>query len=307
MTFQHMIEWKAMGCKCKVVLETENKSTTILNSVPMWIEEWEQTLSRFRSDSELTILNSNSGLMTSVSETMWNVLMHSIEAEEISNGLVQATVLDAVVNSGYDKSFELINHNSNKNNKKGVISVNSMKDIELNYISHSVCLPKGMHLDFGGIAKGWASNEVMEKLQLYGDVIVCLGGDISASKKNNKWSIGIDNPFVKDTIVDVVLVDNAGIATSGTDYRRWKDGERWKHHIIDPRTGNPCETDILTSTVIAPNSFLAEVASKVTLIKGSKDGLEWIENNDMFASLFVLNNGDIIKSSSLSKMTGMRI
>jgi thiamine biosynthesis lipoprotein len=89
------------------------------------------------------------------------------------------------------------------------------------------------------------------------------------------------------------------VATSGTDYRRWKKDGAWQHHIIDPRTGHPATSDVLSATVVAPSVVDAEVAAKTVLISGSLDGLRWLEDHPSYAGLLVLADGRRLLSSRI--------
>jgi thiamine biosynthesis lipoprotein len=91
-----------------------------------------------------------------------------------------------------------------------------------------------------------------------------------------------------------------GVATSGRNYRRWQRGGAWKHHIIDPRTGEPAETDVLSATVIAPTVLEAEVAAKVVLILGSREGLAWLGAKPNYAGLVVLEDGQIVRGPRIN-------
>ena len=75
----------------------------------------------------------------------------------------------------------------------------------------------------------------------------------------------------------------------------------YKHHIINPLTNQPAETDLLTVTVIAPDVMRAEAAAKAVFILGSRVGLEWIEAHPEFAALFILDNGELIYSQKLEE------
>ena len=77
--------------------------------------------------------------------------------------------------------------------------------------------------------------------------------------------------------MEILFLERCGVATSGKDRRRWIREGVLKHHIIDPLTDQPAETDVLTVTVIAPDVMLAEAAAKAVFIQGSRAGLEWIE------------------------------
>ncbi|HEX7973892.1 MAG TPA: FAD:protein FMN transferase [Anaerolineales bacterium] len=158
----------------------------------------------------------------------------------------------------------------------------------------SLRLPPGLRLDFGGVAKGWAAHEAARRLKLYGPALVDAGGDIAISglqSGGQPWPVGVADPFEPDRDLDVLHLGRCGVATSGRDYRRWQQGGAWKHHIIDPRTGRPAETDLISVTVIAPDVMEAEMAAKRALILGSRAGLAWIEASPTLAALLILDDG----------------
>jgi len=89
---------------------------------------------------------------------------------------------------------------------------------------------------------------------------------------------------------------STAVATSGRDYRRWTRGGVEQHHIIDPRTGQPAQTDILSATIVAPSGPLAEIAAKVAFILGSRAGLAWLDARTTMAGLLVLEDGRTLRS-----------
>ena len=95
------------GCEMLTIVEQDTeKEPEILAQVPTWFEEWEQSLSRFRYDSELSRLNRTFDQPISVSQTLWDVFQASLRVDQATGGLVTPTVLDAVVMAGYDRSFD---------------------------------------------------------------------------------------------------------------------------------------------------------------------------------------------------------
>ena len=162
-----------------------------------------------------------------------------------------------------------------------------------------------MRLDFGGVAKGWAAEQAAQRLAEFGPALVSAGGDIAISaglSDTGLWPVTIDDPFNPGQIIATLGLGACGIASSGTDYRRWKQGGRWNHHIIDPRSGQPAQTDLIATSVIAPTTTQAEMAAKTTLILGSQDGLKWIETRPELSALLVLETGDVISSSNLEPL-----
>ena len=133
------------------------------------------------------------------------------------------------------------------------------------------------------------------------------GGDIAVSgprQDSAPWVVGVANPFFPDDALDNLLLSGrGGVATSGRDYRRWQRNGRWYHHILDPRTGRPAETDVLTATVIAPSAARAEVAAKVALILGSQAGRTWLAARPELAGCLVLDDGRQIRTESFAAYT----
>ncbi len=96
-----------MGSKVLAILDIEPPEPH-LEHVPAWFEEWEQTLSRFRLDSELSRLNANPGTEQALSQTMWDVLQVAVEADTMTRGLVNPLILEALLSAGYDRPFDLL-------------------------------------------------------------------------------------------------------------------------------------------------------------------------------------------------------
>lgn len=269
------------------------RSQSRLAQVPDWFEEWEQCLSRFRSDSELSQLNQSAGIPVQVSQTFWDVLQVAVEAEERSEGLVTPTVLHALVQAGYDRSFESLAQAKMGKGEFETAPLASTTMIRLDSSTRSIRLPLDVGLDLGGVAKGWAAHQAMRRLRNYGPALVDAGGDIAISglqADGSSWPVSIANPFNPDSDLGLLMLGKCGVATSGRDYRRWRQNGTWQHHIIDPRSGKPAETDVISATVIAPTVMEAEVAAKVALILGSQAGISWLSANPNLAGMLLLES-----------------
>jgi FAD:protein FMN transferase len=274
----------------------------VLQLVPEWFEQWEQSLSRFRIDSELSYLNHSEGRAMPVSDTLWEVFHAAREAEAYTGGLVRPTVFDALVQAGYDRSFDLLPSIGNPS-AVGLLELPALATaITWDESAQSLYLPEGIHLDFGGVAKGWAAMIAAQRLGRYGPALVDAGGDIAISgprAEGQPWLIGVHDPFKSEDYFETLLIKHGGVATSGVDYHRWQQDGMWKHHIIDPHTGLPADTDLLTVTVIAPDTVHAEAAAKAVLILGSTAGLDWLEADPSLAGILILQSGETIYSNRM--------
>lgn len=313
-----------MGCEMLALVDTDDPAAgEALARVPGWFAEWEHCLSRFQPESELTHLNQSHGQPVRVSDVLWEVLDAALTAHRQSDGLVTPTLLTALEAAGYDHSFDdgftrpITGVSAQGAPAWGAIaygdltwqrpaspawSLDPAQAIERDAQARTVRLLDGARLDFGGVAKGWAAEQAARRLSEYRPALVEAGGDIAVSGPlagGAGWPIGIADPQWPDADLEVVSVERGGVATSGRDYRRWQKDGLWQHHILDPRTGQPAVTDVLSATVIAPTTLEAEVAAKVALILGSADGLSWIETRPLLAALLVLEDGRVLRSERL--------
>ena len=267
----YTINFKAMGSTINVWLNAETEADSrILLDIPALFERWEDRFSRFRSTSELSQLNAKAGHWQHISLVMGDLITLALKAAETTDGLFNPLILTALEAAGYDHSFS---DPSAFVPGKTVAStpIPAADAIDYDDRRHMLRLPAGSRLDLGGIVKGWAAQQAADYLSQVGACLVDAGGDlvgIGAPDEVGGWLVNIPNPLT-DEILNIVRLTNAAIATSGSDYRRWtRDGHIY-HHLIDPRTGQPAQSDILSATVIAPNAVDAEIWAKASLISGN--------------------------------------
>lgn len=302
----YTLNFRAMGCSMFAALDSNDpQAEQALAAVPLWFEEWEQQLSRFRPGSDLNQLNT-SGQALNVPDALWEVVGLALRAARESEGLVQPTLLEALEAAGYDRTFDDIRGQGSGVRTQGSgkpghthAASGSWKEIRLDPKYHSISLPRGLRLDLGGVAKGWAAEQAANRLAAHGPALIDAGGDVAVNgpmADGSAWPIGIANPLVADEVLDTLLLVRGAVATSGRDYRRWRQGNTEQHHIIDPRTGQPASTDILTATVVASDGPTAEIAAKSALILGSRQGLAWLDARPYLAGLLILEDGQVLQS-----------
>jgi thiamine biosynthesis lipoprotein len=296
-------EFKAMGCRIFAAIDSpRGESSEALQSIPRWFEGWEQSFSRFRPDSELNEVNRSAGKTMRVSKAFWEVMKVAKRAEHDSGNLITPAIHDQLVAAGYDTSFDDMSTNIQGATSMENTGAFLLSDIQTEAKSRSIRLPFDSHLDFGGVAKGWAAHQTAKRLESQGSALVNAGGDIAITGKmadGTWWSVGVADPVNPSSNLEILRLGRCGVATSGTDFRRWKKDGVWQHHIIDPRTGLPAMTDILSATVIAPDVMDAEMNAKVAVILGSVAALDWLEIHPSLAGILVLKNGQVVYSQRL--------
>ena len=301
MTDSYSIEFRAMGCKVEIQLETDADGLILLNNLPSELEHYEMIMSRFRSDSELSHLNRQAGQWVKVSETMFAVVQQAKHGARRTNGLYNPLILHQMVANGYGATFESLLQPVAHATSPAL----SWQDIGLRPKTNEVYLPLDSAIDLGGIAKGWVSAEIADKLSHWGSCLVNIGGDITVRgipAGQVGWEIEIDDPLTGYPLTSLYLKDTT-IITSGIDYRRWttSDGVH-KHHIIDPNTGLPAITDVLTISIIHPDSSSAEVFGKAVLLMQSEEGLKWLHQHWRTQALIVRQDGSVMATANFANI-----
>lgn len=253
--------------------------------------EWEQTLSRFLPDSELSQLNQQAGTPVAVSNLLYDVLATALTAAQATEGVYDPAMLEQLEKIGYDRNFDDLPTNRFEPIIPGEPG-GRWRGIKVDPIRRQVTLPRGIKLDFGGIAKGMAVDAALETL-LHNDIrsaLVNAGGDLAVlglPPDEEHWPVAVPGQKQYWTIP----LHHGAIATSGIAHRHWQQGNILRHHILDPRTGLPAESDLWSVTVVADRCEQAEVAAKVAFILGSKAGAEFLHKHRI-AGLLVHEDGN---------------
>lgn len=170
-----------------------------------------------------------------------------------------------------------------------------------------VTLGPGQELDLGGIAKGYASARVMEIFRSCGVTsgIVSLGGNIQtlgAKPDGSLWRVGLRNPSGDAaSYLGVLESRDQAIITSGGYERYFEEDGTIYIHILDPRTGWPAQSDLLSATVISADGTLADAFSTALFIMGSEKATEfWAARADQFDMILLTQDGRILITQGMA-------
>jgi len=286
-----------------ILLAAESKQPEqVFETAQKFVEQSEQRFTRFKETSELSALNRSAGNWISVSPEMLDLLLVALECHHATNGIFDPAILPDLQAAGYTKSFDqLLEHSADLSPKlnRGSRS-NPFAAIEIDSLQGRVRLPKGMQVDLGGIAKGWIAERAAHKMAEHTSACgVNAGGDmflIGHPQGRENWEVALEDPRNPIQDLMILLVDGGAVATSSVIKRSWIQGEIKRHHLIDPRTGEPAETPWLSVTVFAPKAALAETFAKAILIAGPDGADTLLDNNSEVSFIAVDADGQIWKS-----------
>ena len=300
----YQYEFQAMGSKVVAMMDCSPKSAHHLRDIEPLFEQWEQIFSRFRANSELNKVNRADGIPVRVSPEFIEVVKAAQSAELASGGIVNATMLGQILQAGYAESIEMIRNKDLRISGSPNTSVRTTFEIAIDEDNSQVTLPYGLHLDLGGIVKGWAAHKAAIYLGQFAPALVSAGGDMYVTgnqQDGSPWSITIDRPFFDGETIATIAVSQGAIATSGSYRRRWRRNGLDQHHLIDPRTGIPSQSDLVSATIVSDDPIEAEYGAKTTLILGSQDGVAWATKRDLPAFL-VRADGSVVFNEQLESI-----
>ena len=275
--------WFALGsdAHCQVTGGPDDLASRAVDE----IERLEQCWSRFRDDSELVALNSDTSTRVAVSPPLAAALHRALVAWRLTDGWFDPTILDALEAAGYDNSFR--DDDIARGDLRRCRPGPGPEDVEVDLEAGLVIRPRGLRFDLGGIGKGLAADLVTTRLLAWGARSVCLGlgGDVrvAGDPPEGGWRIPVEHPHgtghTTEPWFDAALTDGA-IVASTTRFRRWTttDGEP-AHHLIDPGTGRPSRSGLETVVVAAAEAWWAESLAKAALLAGPTAGRRLLDRH----------------------------
>ncbi len=254
------------------------------------LRRFDLACSRFRDDSELSLLNRSPGRAVPVGEILWDALQVALSAAARTGGLVDPTVGRSLRLAGYDRTFM---HVSRRDGRLVAVSselAGRYAEIEVDGDARTVRLPDGVELDLGATAKAVAADRIAAAAadSTGSGVLVSLGGDIAVAGEplDGGWPVRIadDHRGSLDRPGPTIALSEGGLATSSTTVRRWQTARGEYHHIVDPRTGRPATGPWRTATVAASSCVEANTASTAAIVLGCR-ALDWLEQRNLPARL----------------------
>lgn len=290
-----MGSFHAMGTEVTVLAPTVpiEVEDALTRRVAALFETAEQIFSRFRPESELSKLNRSTSAVR-VPEAMFLLLSRARAYSELTRGVFDPTVGAALRASGYDRSFSpgVLDRDEPPPERAG--SSPGFRAVELHAPSRTVVRAPEVELDLGGVAKGYAVDLAARGLpacaaiEAGGDA--CLRGD---GDEGGGWLVDVEDPRDASRTLLTLRVRDGAVATSAANRRHWRFGERRMHHLIDPATGAPGDTDLVQATVVAPRAELADVLAKTAFLVGSREAERFLSRMPDVGGVLVTESGEV--------------
>lgn len=258
----------------------------------------EETCSRFDDKSELRLLSLKPGVPQPVSPLLFEALRFARQLADTTGGIFDPTVGQLLERKGFARHYltgftpALLPFSA---------TPVSYRDFELDEQERTVTLLKPMLLDLGAVAKGLAVDLAKRELEGYNGYLIDAGGDLFAGGRNERgepWHIGIRHPLQTDQNICVLRISDMAVCTSG-NYERRSPLDGVTHHLLDPYT-ETCSDELISCTVIAPYTMLADGLSTAVFLLGQRRGLEMLESME-FEGLTISSALDLTMTAQMKR------
>ena len=292
------LSFQAMNTFVSVQTFGEN-SKNVNQKIKARLSELESLFSTTDSSSEIYKLNHSSEKIQVSSET-YSLLSYSVKMAEIFNGHFNPALFPVIREWGFTTGNY---HVPSQEKINFLLKKTDFSQIQF-FDDNFVQLQDSMSVDFGSVAKGFASDEIVKILSENNilSALIDFGGNIIAfgeKPDSSFWRIGIKNPFGGGVSL-AVKVKNQMVITSGGYERFFTDENQKKYiHIFDGKTGFPVENEIESVTIICENGLYADTLSTALFIIGSENAVSfWRERKD-FQMIILQKDGSILYTSPL--------
>ena len=281
-----------------ITLTAYTDDEEVLNDALRECGRYDRLLSRTQEDSDVWRINHAEGKPVTVSDDTITILETARKISELSNGAFDVTIAPASTLWDFTSGEAVL---PDAAALEAAAEKVDYSKIEID--GNTVTLPKGMMIDLGGIAKGYAADKVKEYLEGRGidSAILSFGGNIVAIglKPGGKpWKVGIQD-IDKPTGAYMLVSKNFGgsTVTSGIYERGFDlDGVRY-HHLLDSKTGWPVQNELAAVTIFSDSSLMGDALSTAAFVLGTEKGSELIESLDGVEALFVDRDRNITVTS----------
>ena len=278
-----------------------SKRDEVLKKLEDKINELDDMLSTGKETSEVSRLNRGGEAV--LSPTMANLVKRSLDIYKKTDGLFDITIYPLMELWGFPtKNYRVP---SEKEIEEKLKLVGSDK-IDFNEETRKISFKnKGMEIDFGGIGKGYITDELVKILtdEKVESAIINLGGNVFGFRKKpdgSLWNIAIRDPNEPDKYMAAIRLEDSAVITSGGYERYFEENGIIYHHILDPRTGKPSESGLKSVSIISKDGTLADALSTSLFIMGEEKAIGyWKENGSNFDILLMTNDNRLLVSEGI--------
>ena len=266
------------------------------------VEALDALLSTGDADSEIYQLNQNGE--ATLSEEGGYLVERALELYEKTEGAFDIAIYPVMQAWGFPTQEYHVPDDATLKEKLALADASKVDyDKETRKISFE---QDGMEIDLGGIAKGYTSSQIMKIYEACGVTsgLVNLGGNVQAlggKTDGSKWRVAIQSPDDTEDYLGILEIENQAVITSGGYERYFEEDGVTDHHIIDPATGYPADSGLISVTIVSDDGTLADGLSTSLFIMGEEKAAQfWRKNSDKFETIMETSDGKLYVTEGIA-------
>ena len=280
-----------------------NEVQKIVEQATILMQEFEEKLSFFNEESEVSIINKNASKgFKKVSEDTFEILKKAVYYSKLTNGIFDITIAPLVKAWKINSDNPVILEDDKINE---LIKLVDYEDVILNENNLSVMLLReNQKIDLGGIAKGYIADKIIDfyKQNNVKSAIINIGGNIKVLGKKDDgslWNIGIYEPKKhSEKIICSIEARDKSIVTSGGYERAFNYNDELYCHILNPKSGYPIKSDLKSITVVSSESIDGDALSTPLFIMGKDKAYEFMKKYNI-SGVMITDGDEIIITKDL--------
>ena len=265
------------------------------------IQALEARLSRTREDSLVSVLNQN-GAAQDLSAAEQALLSEALTFRDATGGAFDITIAPVMDAWGFTTEER---HVPAPDALAAAMALVDSEELSVDTEASAASLARaGMEVDLGAVAKGFAAREAEAAIRDAGgtSAMLDLGGNVTvigAKEDGSPWRVAVKDPRDTGSYLCVLALTDVTLSTSG-GYERYfeEDGVRY-HHIIDPETGYPADSGLLSVTVVSADHLLADALSTALFVAGPEEALDFWRSRDDFELVLCTDQGELLVTEGL--------
>ena len=278
-----------------------SKRAQVLKKLEDKINELDDMLSTGKETSEVSRLNRSGEAV--LSPTVANLVKRSLGIYKKTDGLFDITIYPLMELWGFSTKDYKVPSGKEIAEKLKLVGFDK---IDFNEETRKISFKnKGMEIDFGGIGKGYITDELVKILtdEKVESAIINLGGNVFGFRKKpdgSLWNIAIRDPNEPDKYMAAIRLEDSAVITSGGYERYFEENGIIYHHILDPRTGKPSDSGLKSVSIISKDGTLADALSTSLFIMGEEKAIGyWKENGSNFDILLMTKDNRLLVSAGI--------
>jgi FAD:protein FMN transferase len=278
----HELDFGSMGTRVRVIAGPRLRAAARhpaaqCERARAWIEYFDRRLSRFRPDSELSALNADPRESVPASALLRRAVSAGLWAADATGGLVDPTLVEEIERAGYSESRA---HAVPASLEDALAERPTARPARpdprrrwrrftVDEATGTIRRPPGVAFDTGGAGKGLAADMAAAMMTVHSRFVVDCGGDVrigGPAAALDPYEVEVRHPL--GGIAHRLRVSASGVATSGIERNIWRRDGRFAHHLLDPSSGEPAWTGLVSATALASTAVEAEALAKAAFLSG---------------------------------------